>query len=49
MESAYNYISAVMNSFIVRGVYKFPGALRVVNRVTGRAKITRTSTEVTLV
>lgn len=49
MESVYNYINAAMNSFIVRGVYKFPGALRVVNRVIGRAKTTRTSTEVTLV
>lgn len=49
MESACNYISAVMNSFIVHGVYKFSDAPRVVNRVTGRAKITLTSTEVTRV
>ena len=49
MESACNYTSAVMNSFIVRGMCKFTGAPRVANRATERAKITRTSTEVTKV
>jgi len=46
MGSACSCISAAMNSSIARGVCKLPGVPLVANWVAGKAKTTRTSTEV---
>ena len=48
-ENVFSYTSAATSSFIVRGVCRISGAPRVANPVVGRAKTTRTFTEVTRV